>query len=313
MKKRYLTLLTCLILMAALLTGCGAAAEDSAGRYNDYDYKVETTSAAMEMMPESAVMDGITTSSGSGIGEYSDPEAKLVKTVWLDAQTKTYDTLIPSIEEKITALGGYIENRDAYNGSMYRDYDTRNCSMTIRVPADRLSELVAHVTENANVTNSSESVENITLQYVDTASRVEALETEQARLLELLASAQNLSEILEIDARLSDIRYELESYASQLRVMDNQVAYATVYLNIDEVEKLTPVAEPTVWDRITEGFGDTLEDIREGAEDLLVWFAVNSPRLVIFAVIVTAIVLTCKAAYRKKPRKETPKPTENQE
>lgn len=312
MKKRYLTLLTCLILMAALLTGCGASANEAADSMYDYGYKTETTSAAMEM-PESAVMDGVTSSSGSGLGEYSDPQAKLVKTVRLDAQTKNYDALITSIEEKIASLGGYIEYRDAYNGSMYYEYDTRSCSMTIRIPADRLSEFVTHVGENANVTNSSESVENITLQYVDTASRVEALETEQARLLELLAEAQNLTEILEIEARLSDIRYELESYASQLRVMDNQVAYATVHLDINEVEKLTPVEEPTVLDRITEGFGETLSDIRECAEDLIVWFAVNSPWLVIIAAVVTAVVLICKAAYRPKPKKEAPKPVENQE
>lgn len=310
MKKRYPALLICVVLIAALLTGCGGAAENSAAADRDYGYAmVETTSAAKEMLPETA-MGGITTD--SSLSEYSDPSAKLVKTVRLNAQTKEYDNLIPSIEEKITALGGYIEYRDSYNGSYYRDYDTRSCSMTIRVPADRLSEFVTHVSENANVTNSSESVENITLQYVDTASRVEALETEQTRLLELMETAANLSEILEIEARLSDIRYELESYASQLRVMDNQVAYATVHLSIDEVEKLTPVAEPTIWDRISSGFGNTIEDMAEFGEDLLVWTVANSPWLVLLALIATAAVLTFRRKAKKRKEKE-PKPAENQE
>lgn len=311
MKKRYLALLTCLMLIAALLTGCGAAANESARFDSDYEHaKVETTSAAMGM-PETAIMDDIAAS--SSVGEYSDPNAKLVKTVWLDAQTKDYDSLIPSVEEKITALGGYIENRDAYNGSYFYEYDTRSCSMTIRIPADKLSAFVTHVNESANVTNSSESVENITLQYVDTAAQVEALETEQTRLLELLEQAENLTEILEIEARLSDVRYELSSYASQLRVMDNQVDYATVHLNIDEVEKLTPVEEPGVWERISEGFGESIDDISNGAVDFFVWVVGNSPRLLISAAVIAVIVLICKAASRRRKQKKAAKQAEQSE
>lgn len=309
MKKRNLTLLVCL-LIAALLTGCGAAVNESADALYDYEYKMETTSAAMGTAPETALSDGMT--SASDIGDYSNPDAKLVKTVWMDAQTKDYDTLIPSIEEKITALGGYIENRDAYNGSSFYGSDVRNCSMTIRIPADNLSDFVGHVSDNANVTNSSESVENITLQYVDTAAQVEALEVEQSRLLELLEQAENLTEILEIESRLSDVRYELSSYASQLRVMDNQVSYATVHLDISEVEKLTPVEEPGVWDRISEGFGETMDRIGTGAVDLLVWISVNSPWFLLLGALTVVIVLICKAASRKSPKKPA-SPPENQQ
>ena len=65
--------------------------------------------------------------------------------------------------------------------------------------------------------------ENVTLQYVSTESRVKALETEQTRLLELLENAETMEDLLTIEARLTDVRWELENYASQLRVLDNQV------------------------------------------------------------------------------------------
>lgn len=299
MKKNQIwTVLLCFVLIAGLLTGCGSSASDRA-----FEGAIaETTSAAMEMPAE-----GFTSS--SSLSSYTDPNAKLIRTVHLDAQTQDYDTLIPSLEAKITALKGYIENRDAYNGSEYYGREHRYCSMVVRIPADRLDEFVTHVNENANVTNTTEEVQNITLEYVDTASRVEALETEQERLLELLESAQNLTEILEIEARLSEVRYELNSYASQLRVYDNQVTYATVYLSIDEVQKLTPTEEPTVWERISEGFGETIEDISVGAVDFFVWFVVNSPRIVIFAAVVAVIVLLVKAIGRKgKKKKHAPEP-----
>lgn len=46
------------------------------------------------------------------------------------------------------------------------------------------------VSELGNVTQKNESVEDVTLQYVDVESRKKALETEQERLLELLAAGR---------------------------------------------------------------------------------------------------------------------------
>ena len=299
--NRLLALLLCLSL---LLCGCGGSSE-AADSYNQ-GVSMETWASAEEPKSETG---GVTSS--TSFSTYSDPNAKLIRKVYLDAQTRDYDTLITGLDAKITELGGYVESRDAYNGSEYYGRSNRYCNLTVRIPADRLDEFVTHVTENCNVTNTSETVENVTLEYTDTASRVEALETEQDRLLELLESAQNLTEILEIEERLSDVRYELNSYASQLRVMDNMVTYATVHLNINEVEKLTPVQEPTVWQRISEGFMDSVEDVWDGLVDLFVWVAVNSPWLVIWAIVISLGILAGKTfARRRRPKvkKEENKP-----
>ena len=298
MKRNHIwTLLLCFVLICALLTGCGANASAEA------DYAMAET-MAMESMDFS---EGEITS-GTSLSSYSDPTAKLIRTVRLDTQTQEYDKLMASLEEKISSLGGYIENRDAYNGSIHSDYSNRNCSMTIRIPADRLNAFITHVNEHSNVVNTNESVEDITLKYVDTASRVESLETEQDRLLELLEGAQNMTEILEIEARLSDVRYELESYASQLRVYDNLVDYATVHLYIDEVKKLTPTEEPTVWQRISEGFAETIDDVTEGAVDLFVWFIVNSPIIAIWAVVLAVVFVMVRTIRRKSKKKAAPAP-----
>lgn len=279
--------LIALMLALLLLTGCSAASNDEA--------------AYIELAQTSAAMDAEDLKSLSGeasIADYSQFNAKLIRTVYLDAQTRDYETLMTSLDEKVAALGGYIESRDAYNGSEYYGRTNRNCSMTVRIPSDRLNEFVTHVNENANVVSTSENVENVTLQYVDTEARVDALETEQARLLELLETASDLDAILQIEDRLSDVRYELNTYGSRLREYDNLVDYATVHLEIDEVQELTPVEEPTTWQRITQGFIKSIESIRDLAVELFVWLIVSSPWLLILGVIAVIVVLLCKRAGR---------------
>ena len=89
-------------------------------------------------------------------------------------------------------------------------------------------------------------------------------QTEQERLLQLLEQAESIEDIITIEQRLSDVRYQLESMESQLRSYDNQVDYSTVYLYIDEVEVYTPVEEETTWERISAGFMDSLKEYRRG-------------------------------------------------
>lgn len=306
MKRNHLTILALCLALCLCLMGCGGSSNDKSAAI--YDNAVSATESTMDAGGE--------ITSSSTLSALSDPNAKLIRTVYMDAQTKQYDAVVTALDEKIAALGGYIESREAYNGSQYNGYSgNRYCDLTIRVPAEQLDALVTHVNENCNVTNTRETVENITLQYTDTAARVEALETEQARLLELLEQAQTMEEILQIEERLNDVRAELSSYAAQLKVMENQVSYATIHLYIDEVEELTPVEEPTVWERISRGFSRSLRNVSEGAVDVFVWVVSNSPVLAVWAVVITGFALGLRAGKRRKAKKnkkeEVPSSQEN--
>ena len=53
--------------------------------------------------------------------------------------------------------------------------------------------------------------------------RREALKAEQKSLMDMLEHADTVEAIITIQSRLTDVRYELESYESQLRVYDNRI------------------------------------------------------------------------------------------
>ena len=302
-RTRFLSLLLCLCL---LLTACGAAAPMEGGEFHraEADYapneiiEMETTAA---MAPDELKSD----SSLSDTPVQTD--RKLIKTVTMDAETEHYDELIAALEEKLTALGGYTETR--HTGVYGRS--CRWCEMTIRIPAENLSGFTAHVTEQANVLSTSEETVDVTLQYSDTEAKIAALELERTRLMELLAQAGNLSEILEIEARLSDVTYELERYESRKRGYDNQITYATVHLRLEEVEVLTPMEEPSVWTRIRDGFMESLEGVREGFVDLFVYLIAGSPYLVVFGTVLALIILIARKQSRKAQKTRQSPPSEN--
>lgn len=81
--------------------------------------------------------------------------------------------------------------------------------------------------------------------------------------------------------------------------------------------QLTPTEEPTVWQRITDGFQESLTDLGEGITDLFVWIAVNSPYLVVTALVLVIVIATIRRGNRKarirKAAKNTTVPTEDTE
>ena len=298
-QHRFLALFLCLCL---LLTACGSSAPTEAG---DEFYRNEAQMDASPNEVPSKTPGALSSDSALSVSP-AQSDRKLIKTVSMDAETEHYDDLIAALQEKITALGGYTENRQTGSYGKTRRWS----EMTIRIPAQNLDGFVAHVTENANVLSTSEETVDVTLQYSDTEAKIAALELERTRLMELLAQAGNLSEILEIEARLSDVTYELERYESRKRGYDNQITYATVHLRVEEVQTLTPMEEPSVWTRIRDGFTESLEGVSDGFVDLFVYLVAGSPYLVVFGAVLTLIILLARKQSRKAQQKKQSPPSQ---
>lgn len=227
---------------------------------------------------------------------------KLIKTVTLEMETKEFERMMSELETQIQDLGGYIENLETYNGSSYSSHrGSRWANLTIRIPESALNGFLQNMSEIGNVVRRSDSVEDVTLSYVDMESRRDTLKAEQSRLLELLERADTVEDMIALEERLSNVRYYLESMESKLRTIDNQVDYSTVQLKLSEVKELTPVEEKTDLQRITEGFADSLKDIGNGIKESVIWFVIHIPYLVIWAAVIGALVLMLKK-HRKKRR-----------
>lgn len=278
MKRRLLcTLMALLILLS--LTACGAAAPS------------EEMYADMEMPQE----NGLTTDSSGSTSELTDSR-KLIVTVNLDAETEDMDALLDWLDDRVASLKGYVEDQSIQNGSIRSGYRYRYADMTIRIPAERVNEFVEEVDDQTNIVSNSLSREDVTLNYVDTESRLTALRTEEARLLELLEKAANMEDLLKIEERLTDVRYEIENAASRLRTYDNLVDYATIHLSITEVQEYTPVVEeePTVWERIGSGFMKSVKGLWNFVVELFVFLIVASPYLVVIGGIVVLVIFLVK-------------------
>ncbi len=323
MKKRLLTGFTVSIVAALLLAGCGsysdkAATTEEVASADDYSDDVYAYAESSQMMDNSAESS---TDAGSLEESLVNENRKLIKSVNMNVETEEFDNLLTNVEQRITALGGYAETKEINgNGSYYSDEDdywsgNRSAYIVARIPSNKLDQFVNTVTEQSNVINKQESVDDVTLQYVDVESHRDSLKVEQERLNELLGEADNLESIIALEERLTEVRYELENFESQLRTMDNQVDYSTVTLNISEVERYTPPVEKSAWNRMSTGFAESMYNVGNGLQNFAIGFVIALPYLLIFAIliaIVAGIVILIVKASEKSYKKKINKPVSSQ-
>lgn len=309
------TILLLAALLLSILSGCGSKSYDAGSPMENYEYAdavAETMAASRDFALAVTAEE-----SGSGAENTADvlPEnRKWVITMNIDTETEDMDTALDSLNRQIRELNGYVQEQNIRNGSTYSSSRYRSASLTVRIPAEQLDIFTSSLTEFTNVVSSSRSAEDITLSYVDTETRITALETERDRLLELMEQAETMSDLLEIESRLTDVNYELERYGSRLRTMDNQVSYATIYLSVREVKEYTPVAEQTLWEKISSGFLDSLKGLGNGIVNFFAWIVIKLPYLVVYGLILWGLGILFRRwrrrrAARKAAKKATNTPT----
>lgn len=329
MKKKRNIPMAALLAAALLLSGCGSdkssasldeiSANTSYAAADDSGWATETFSeaygeeaagdaaAAAEMKSTESTAspgeNGVLTPQEASANDLSN--RKLIKNVSLSLETEEFDTMKTSMEESISSFGGYVEY-SSYDAPQ-SGYLRRSYSLTARIPAEKLDEFVTAAGQLGTLTNKSENVEDVTLDYVDKTAYKESLQVEYDRVTELLEKADDLDQVLALESKLSQLRYEINSYESQLRTYDNLISYSTVNIYILEVEHVTETSN-TIGSRISSNFLSSLYSIRDFFVNLFVFLVGNLPVLLLLAVVIVFIVLFIKRFWKlrayKTPEKQ---------
>ena len=308
MKVRKILCTVLVLAMVLTLLGCGAGAAMDSVTSNGFAAPEMEMSKDMLYDAEIPTMAPDSPAENGNTQNPAEQARKWIVTVRMEAETDDLDVLLAQLDSKIAGMSGYVEDQQVYNGSAYSGRRYRYANLTVRVPANQVEAFTEHMSGISNIISKNKSMDDVTLQYVATESRMKALKAEEERLLELMAQAENMSDLLQIEARLTDVRYELESVTSQLRVYDNLVDYATIHLNLTEVQEYTPVEEETLWQRISGGFVESLKNLGNFFVELFVALIVGLPYLVFIGAIVVVVVILCRRSAKKRKQKSLQRP-----
>ena len=318
-RKMIIIILVCAVVLTGFAGVLGKASRSS----NDTafgSYALNGTSSIKDSAPEisdsyesgaynEAAMDVSGTvaeapSSGSSGSAIQPPQAGnseriVVRNANISLESEHYSDFTESMTSKVETLGGYVQAMDEHNYNASDDKKIAN--MTVRVPADKLDAFIAFLEESAAVKSKSVSVDDITSDYVDIESHINTLKVEQETLTGLLAKANSLSDTIQIQDRLTQVRQEIEYYQSMFNRLKNDVSYSTVEISLREVSRESS-NETGFWSDIKNGFIESLYSVGEGFMIMIIWFITSLPYIAIafvFGIIIYALIRKIRKSRSK--------------
>ena len=287
-----------------IFTGCGSKAASKAPNLKAETY-AEDAAGDCDATADNETLEMSESPSSTKESSTVKTNRKIIETIDLSLQTKEFDTLIDKINKKVSELGGYVEASDI-EGREINSKDNRWAEITLRVPSNKSGKFGDYISKNSVVVSRAVSTEDVTLNYVDTESRVKALEAEKKSLEKLLENAESVEDIISIRSQLTNVIYEIERMKSQLRTYDNLIDYTTVNITVNEVERTEIVEKQSVWQKIGTNLKNNFGDMWEMLVALFVFLVSAIPFLIPIALVVLLIVLIYngKRKFLKKVKSE---------
>ncbi|MGN6636964.1 MAG: DUF4349 domain-containing protein [Oryzihumus sp.] len=221
-------------LLVAALAGCsssGNSASSSAGAAS------EAGGPSVSGDQKAPAASGSGGSPGSqAVTQVVAAERKITRTASLSIQVKDVAGAATAVHVIVDGLDGFVLNEQlgkdggpqplpgATPSQAFNGFGT----ITVSVPADKLDTTLDQLARVGTVLSRSTTSQDVTDQYVDTASRVKTMQASLDRVRALLAQATNIGQVVSLESELSRREADLESLQAELAALKGSVDRSTV-------------------------------------------------------------------------------------
>ncbi len=116
--------------------------------------------------------------------------------------------------------------------------------ITIRVPEDKLDAAMGEIRAmGLRVTAERSSSQDVTAQYVDLQARLTNAKATEAQYLNLMNRAQQISDIIQIQDKLSQVRQTIEQLQGQIEYLRNTSSTSLIAVTLDPETSNQPVVQ----------------------------------------------------------------------
>lgn len=274
--KRIINVMLCSLLCIGLLVGCGSESTSSAVGVESGNGWSADAAESPEKSDEALLEGGLVSQ-----------DRKLIHNAELHLESKQFDETRTQLMQAMEKANGYVEYSSEWGNEKEGN---RSAEYTLRIPSQNYDAFLQDAADAGSLLGKNQSVQDVTGQYVDVQARLDSLNVQEQRLMELAAQAQTMEDLLVIEEHLSTVRYQIENYTAQQNAMDNQIDYSTVKIALQEVTVYSPVNH-SFGHQISEAVKGSLENFVAGCQDFVLWFIYALPNLLVWGIVIAAAVV----------------------
>ncbi len=234
------------LVLVVLLAGCTSdrGSSDSLAAQEPAADTLAGGGSAEEVMADGPVAAGDTTAtSGRQVVVHADVQ------VTVDDPRAAAAQVVTLVED----AGGRVDAREEYSGSegsqssLVGEGDEGDAgtadiarsdataTLTVRVPSADLTDVLDALADIGEVSRLSQNTDDVTSTAQDLDARIDALKISVARMEDLLGRAASTTELLQVEAALSERQGNLESLESQRASLAEEVALSTLTVTLTTI------------------------------------------------------------------------------
>ncbi|KYK34274.1 MAG: DUF4349 domain-containing protein [Theionarchaea archaeon] len=182
-------------------------------------------------------------------------EPKVIKTSYMSLEVEEFRKAADAVGDIAKGYGGYVSN------SSVRDVGGRKVGyVTVRVPGEKFEDAIKEIEGVGTLKEENVSLEDVTERYIDLKARLENLERQEERYLEILDMAVLVEDVLKVETQLERIRGDIESLQGTLNYLDNRIDLSTIQVQLSEPVEV--VHEPGIKDAFNRAIDGFLAAVR---------------------------------------------------
>ncbi|WP_120004296.1 DUF4349 domain-containing protein [Nesterenkonia muleiensis] len=296
--ERGLRWFAALLLALFVLTSCGTDGEtadtgddsEAIGAESDQVEEAEPEAIDAEQAQDDEAGSGLAGDSAEA------PDRQVITTAYAAVEVDDTSEAVADLLSRTTGYGGYVEDRQEATDS--QGNPTR-ASLTLRLPAENLPDMLDGLEDLGDVSELSESAQDVTGTVRDLDARIEALETSVDRLIEIMAEADTAEDLLQIETTLSQRQADLEALQAERNALGDQVSMSTLQVELS-TEPITEVEADGFLGGLQTGWSGLVST----ANVLLVAAGAILPWLAVLVVPAGAVVLLIRGRRRRRPKEK---------
>jgi len=225
-------------------------------------------------------------------------DRKVIKNAYIsmEIESGSFEKTMFELTAMAEQSGGFIASSESYSDS---EGNITSGNITMRVPSNKYNSIMEKVKEMGTIESVSSSGQDVTQEYVDLESRLRNFEAQEEVLLDLLEQSKRVSDMLEVQRELSNVRGEIEVIKGRMTYLDDLVSFSTISVYFHEPEPITVAG----W-----GFLDALKRGLRGAVNvfngIMMFLIASSPVWIFIGIVLIIVWQSIRARNRRKARKE---------
>ncbi|HEV7903668.1 MAG TPA: DUF4349 domain-containing protein [Pyrinomonadaceae bacterium] len=211
------------------------------------------------------------------------------------------------------AHGGFVVTSE----SRMQDDHSRDSQLVeiatvqLRVPASHFDAVLEEIRAiGTRVRSVKQTGKDVTEEFIDLDARLRTQRALEAQFLEIMKSAGEVSDALEVQTQLAAVRTEIERVEGRRRFLENQAALSTINVTLQPPASLVSVNTSGFFAGIKSAFGDGI-DIAAAITLGIISFVIALVPVLLLIVLPLALIwhYLLRPRLRRRPKTAAPAPS----